>query len=489
MSAAVPAPTPAEDVQHRSRFQALRAAIVETLGEDAIVSGEDKAPYLTEWRHLYQGVTPFVVRPRDTQGVATAVRMARAHNVAVVPQGGNTGLVGGQMPVENGTELLLSTDRLTDIENVDAKGNTMLVGAGAILADVQRAAENVGRLFPVSLASEGSARIGGLISTNAGGTGVLAYGNMREQVLGLEAVLPDGRIWNGLRALRKDNTGYDLKQLFIGAEGTLGILTRAVLKLRPRPTARDVALVGVADPSAALTLMGNVQAAIGEAITAFELVPRIGVEFVVRHGQGVRDPFETTPAWVVLIEASTFSPERPMREPLEAILMKAYEDGVVTDALVSQSLSEAADFWRLREQLSEVQSHEGGSIKHDVSVPVHAVPAFIEEATAKVLSLVPGCRPVPFGHLGDGNIHFNVNQPVNADKDAYLAGWDTMNDAVHGIALAHGGSIAAEHGVGRLKAKLVPTVRDPVELELMYAVKAAFDPEGLMNPGRILLPR
>ena len=385
-------------------FDALADALAGALGPGALVTDPaDMVPYLKEWRDLYRGKTPFVVRPADTAGVAKAVALAAEFGVAIVPQSGNTGLVGGQMPIEAGTEVLLSTDRLTKIETVDPSANTLTCGAGAILADVQTAALDAGRLFPVSLASEGSARIGGLISTNAGGTGVLAYGNMREQVLGLEVVLPDGRIFNGLRALRKDNTGYDLKQLFIGAEGTLGIITRAVLKLRPNPTARDVALVGVASPAAALELLGIIQADLGEAITAFELVPKIGIELVLRHGADTRNPFAETPPWVVLIEASTFSPDRPMREPLETALMRAYEAGIATDALVSQSLAEAADFWRLRELLSEVQGQEGGSIKHDVSVPISAIPAFLEEATAAALKVVPGARPVPFGHLGDGS--------------------------------------------------------------------------------------
>ncbi|WMS42520.1 FAD-binding oxidoreductase [Acuticoccus sp. MNP-M23] len=468
-------------------FDALRKALSAELGDSALVTDRDAMqPYLTEWRHLYHGATPFVVRPADTEGVATALRLAAKFGVAIVPQSGNTGLVGGQMPSESGEELLISTDRLTKIETVDPAGNTLLCGAGTILADVQSAAEEAGRLFPLSLASEGSARIGGLISTNAGGTGVLAYGNMRDQVLGLEVVLADGRVWNGLRALRKDNTGYDLKHLFIGAEGTLGLVTRAMLKLRPLPTARDVAMVGVADPAAALTLLGMVQSTLGEAITAFELIPKFGIEMVLRHGAGTRNPFETIPEWVVLIEASTFSPDRPMREPLETALMAAYEAGVANDALVAQSIAEAADFWRLRELLSEVQSFEGGSIKHDVSVPIHALPAFLAEGTAAALEAIPGCRPVPFGHLGDGNIHFNFTQPEGADKDAFLAQWDKLNTAVHAVVAKHHGSIAAEHGVGRLKAKLVPTVRSPLELEMMRKIKSALDPDGRMNPGRIL---
>ncbi len=477
-SPASTAPSPAD---------ALRVALIEALGTGAvIVDPADKAPYLKEWRDLYRGVTPFVVRPADTAGVALTVRLARQHGVPLVPQSGNTGLVGGQMPVEAGNEVLLSTDRLTRIEAVDPQGNTLLCGAGTILAEVQGAAEAVDRFFPLSLASQGSARIGGLISTNAGGTGVLVYGNMREQVLGLEVVLPDGEIWNGLRALRKDNTGYDLKHLFIGAEGTLGVVTRAVLKLRPRPAARDVALVGVANPAAAVALLARVRATMGEAITAFELIPQIGIELVTRHMAGTRNPFAATPPWAVLVEASTFSPERPMREPLEAALAAAYEEGLALDAVIAQSLGEAADFWRLRELMSEVQGYEGGSIKHDVSVPVAAIPAFIEEATAAALAVVPGARPVPFGHVGDGNMHFNISQPAGGDKAAFLARWDAVNAAVHAVVRAHGGSIAAEHGVGRLKAKLLTEVRSPVELKMMRTIKNAFDPDNLMNPGRVL---
>jgi FAD/FMN-containing dehydrogenase len=471
-----------------SAIAAFRADVAAALGEDAILGEPERmAPYLREWRGLYRGMTPFVLRPADTEGVAAIVGLAGRHGVALVPQGGNTGLVGGQMPVESGEEVVLSTERLDRIEAVDPAGNTITVGAGAILADVQRAADEAGRLFPLSLASEGSARIGGLISTNAGGTAVLAYGSMRAQVLGLEVVLPDGRVWNGLRALRKDNTGYDLKQLFIGAEGTLGIITRAVLALAPKPVETDVAMVAVPSPAAALTLLGAVRGALGHALTAFELLPRTGLEFVLRHGSRVRDPFPGgLPEWAVLVEASTFAADRPMRETLEAVLAAAFEDGTVTDAVVSQSVAEGGDFWRLREQLSEVQGTEGGSIKHDVAVPVAAIPAFLEEATAAALAVVPGARPVPFGHLGDGNIHFNISQPVGADRAAFLAEWDRVNEAVHAVVRRHGGSISAEHGIGRLKRHLLPTVRDEVELDMMRAIKAALDPSGLLAPRRVL---
>jgi FAD/FMN-containing dehydrogenase len=469
---------------------AFRADVEAALGAGAILDDEALiAPYLREWREIYRGRTPFVLRPADTAAVATMVRLAARHRVPLVPQGGNTGLVGGQIPVETGTEVVLSTERLDRIEPVDTEGNTVTVGAGAILADVRAAADAAGRMFPLSLASEGSARIGGLVSTNAGGTAVLAYGSMRSLVLGLEVVLADGRIWNGLRALRKDNTGYDLKQLFIGAEGTLGIVTRAVLSLVPKPVATDVALVAVASPDAALDLLAAVQGALGASLTAFELLPRPALDLVFRHGARVRNPFAgAVPEWSVLVEASTFSKVRPMRDALEAVLADAFEAGTVSDAVLSRSLAEAAELWRIREELPTLQGREGGSIKHDVAVPVARVPAFLAEATAAVLAIVPGARPMPFGHLGDGNIHFNVAQPAGTDRAAFLARTDEVNAAVHAVVRRHHGSISAEHGIGRLKRDLLPTVREAVEIDLMRAVKAALDPAGLLNPGRILPP-
>ncbi|MEM8856583.1 MAG: FAD-binding oxidoreductase, partial [Pseudomonadota bacterium] len=331
---------------------AFREGVVAALGGDCVLDDPDRmVPYLHESRDLYEGITPFILRPKDTDGVAQIVRLAGEHGVALVPQAGNTGLCGAQIPDESGREVLVSLERLDHIAPADTDGDTITVGAGAILADVQAAADEAGRLFPLSLGSEGSARIGGLIGTNAGGTGVLAYGNMRALVLGLEVVLPDGTVWNGLRALRKDNTGYDLKHLFIGSEGTLGIITRAVLALVSKPSAIDVAMVGVASPAAALTLLAKTRAALGSALTAFELMPRFGLEIVVKHGANVRSPFEAAPApWLVLIEAS--SRNEPLREVLEGVLMAAYEDGTASDAVVSQSLTEAQDFWRIREQLS-----------------------------------------------------------------------------------------------------------------------------------------
>ena len=465
-----------------------RDAIRAELGADAILDDPDRmAPYQKEWRNLYQGKAPFVLRPRSTAEVSVMLRHASRMGIAIVPQAGNTGLVGGQIPLED--EVILSVDRMTAIRPVNVEGTSVTVEAGAILSDVHEAADAAGLMFPLSLASKGSARIGGLISTNAGGVGVLAYGNMRDQVLGLEVVLPDGRIWNGLRALHKDNVGYDLKHLFIGAEGTLGVVTGAVLKRVPKPHALDVAMVGVASPAEALTLLGQVRGALGDALTGFELIPRIGLEIVNRHKPDTRQPFAELPEWSVLIEASTFLPERPMRDVLEQVLMRAYEQGLVSDAVVSQSIAEAQELWQIRELMSEAQSVLGGSIKHDVSVPVADVPAFLAEATAAALSVVPGAIPVAFGHLGDGNIHYNISQPPGADKAAFLARWEEVNEAVHAVVRRYSGSIAAEHGVGRMKRDLLPTVRDEVELDMMQTIKTSFDPKGIMNPGRLLPAR
>jgi FAD/FMN-containing dehydrogenase len=346
----------------------------------------------------------------------------------------------------------------------------------------------VDRLFPLSLGSEGSCRIGGNISTNAGGTAVLAYGNTRDLVLGLEVVLADGRIWEGLGALRKDNTGYDLKQLFIGGEGTLGIITAAVLKLYPRPKGQAVAFAALADPEAALALFNLARDRAGHDLTGFELMPRIGVDFVLRHIPGAREPVETAAPWYALMEISSGHSDEAARDAIEDILGTALERDTVLDATIAQSLADRAGFWRMRHGMSEAQKPEGGSIKHDVSVPVASVPAFLKEAIAAVEALVPGCRPVPFGHLGDGNIHFNVSQPVGADKQAYLDDWDAMNALVHGIVARYHGSISAEHGIGRLKRDLLPGVKDPVELDLMRRIKRALDPADLMNPGKVVPP-
>ncbi len=469
-----------ERTAHADRFAEMIGAA------NVLTSPDDQAPYLTEWRDLYQGVTPMVLRPGTTEEVSAVMTYAYQNDLKVVPQGGNTGLVGGQIPQETGDEIVLSLSRLNKVRAVDPAGFTITAEAGVVLETLQNEAENVDRLFPLALGAQGSCQIGGNISTNAGGTAVLAYGNTRDLVLGLEVVLPTGEIWNGLRTLRKDNTGYDLKQLFIGGEGTLGIITAAALKLFPRPKKLEAAFVGLPDPHAALKLFTLAKAQAGPVLTGFEIMPRVGVEFCLRHLEGARDPLEGEHAWYVLMELSSGSEAFPVRDLMESILGEAFEEGLVEDAAFAQNLTQVQDFWHIRHGMSEVQKPEGGSIKHDVSVPVASIPDFLDKAMAAVEDFVPGCRPVPFGHIGDGNIHFNVSQPVGADKEDYLAKWDEMNTIVHGIVGEFGGSISAEHGIGRLKRDLLKDVKQGIELDLMKRIKDAFDPKGLLNPGRVL---
>ncbi|WP_346910446.1 FAD-binding oxidoreductase [uncultured Roseibium sp.] len=465
---------------HADRFAEIIGA------GNVLTTPEDKAPFLVEQRDLYRGTAPIVLRPGSTEEVSAVLTYAYENGLKIVPQGGNTGLVGGQIPTETGDEIVLCLGRMNKVRNVDPDGFTITVDAGVVLETLQNEAEKVDRLFPLSLGAQGSCQIGGNISTNAGGTAVLAYGNTRDLVLGLEVVLPNGDIWNGLRTLRKDNTGYDLKQLFIGAEGTLGVITAASLKLFPKPKKLEVAFIGLASPHEALKLFSITKAQAGPVLTGFEILPRIGVEFCLAHLDGARDPLEGTHDWYVLMELSSGSEAFPVRDLMESILGEAFEAGLVEDAAFAQSLSQVKDFWHIRHGMSEVQKHEGGSIKHDVSVPVASIPAFLDKAMAAVREFVPGCRPVPFGHLGDGNIHFNVSQPLGMDKEEYLSKWDAMNTIVHGIVHDFHGSISAEHGIGRLKRDLLKGVKSELELDLMQRVKAAFDPKDLLNPGRVL---
>ena len=431
-----------------------------------LTSADDLAPYLTEWRGLYQGETLAVVRPDTTGKVASIVKAASELGLRIVPQGGNTGLVGGQIPRDFQCEIVLSTARLNRIRHVAPDEDLMVVEAGVTLLAVQEAAAAAGRLFPLSLAAEGSCTIGGVLATNAGGTAVIAYGNARDLALGLEVVLADGRVWNGLGRLRKDNTGYDLKNIFIGSEGTLGIITAAVLKLSPRPRGWSTAICAVSSPAAALELLVQCRERAGPAVTTFELMASRALDFVLRHVPGARAPLAGAGPWYVLLERSDLV-GAGLDDTLVAILAEGMEAGCVIAAAIAASLDQRAAFWRLRETMSEVQAHEGGSIKHDVSVPLAALPAFIDEATAAVLALVPGCRPAAFGHVGDGNMHFNVSQPPGADKAAYLARWPEMNAAVHAIALSHGGSISAEHGIGLLKRDLLAETKDALALDLI----------------------
>ncbi len=448
----------------------------------AVTDPADIAPYTTEERDLFHGRSPLVLRPGSTAEVAAICKLANAHRIALVPQGGNTGLVGGQTP-HNG-EVVISMRRMDRIRDVDTASNTMTCEAGVILQVAQQRAAEADRLFPLSLGAEGSCTIGGNLSTNAGGTTALAYGVAREMALGVEVVLADGRVMNLLSKLKKDNTGYDLRNLFIGAEGTLGIITAATLKLFPRPRAIETAYVGLKSPAAALKLLSISQAEAAGTLTSFELLSQLAVDFSVRHGVDVRDPLADQHTWYVLMELS--SPRDDARATLEAILGKAMEDGTVDDAVIAANLSQRQAFWKLRDEMSAAQKPEGGSIKHDISVPVVAVPDFLEQADAAVVKLIPGSRPVPFGHLGDGNIHYNVSQPTGADAADFLARWHEVNKVVFDIVLAMGGSISAEHGIGVLKRDELPDVKDKTAIELMRAVKAMLDPNGIMNPGKVL---
>jgi FAD/FMN-containing dehydrogenase len=448
----------------------------------AVTDPADIAPYTTEERDLFHGHSPLVLRPGSTAEVAAICKLANEHRIALVPQGGNTGLVGGQTP-HNG-EVVISLRRIDKIRDVDVESNTMTCEAGVILQVAQQRAAEVDRLFPLSLGAEGSCTIGGNLSTNAGGTTALAYGVAREMALGVEVVLADGRVLNLLSKLKKDNTGYDLRNLFIGAEGTLGIITAATLKLFPKPRAIETAYVGLKSPADALKLLSVSRNEAAGTLTSFELLAEMAVDFSVRHGIDVRDPLENKHPWYVLMELS--SPRDDARDTLEAILAKGLEDGIVDDAVIAANLSQRQAFWKLRDEMSAAQKPEGGSIKHDISVPVAAVPAFIAEADAAVVKLIPGSRPVPFGHLGDGNIHYNVSQPIGADAAGFLNRWHEVNKVVFDIVLKMGGSISAEHGIGVLKRDELPDVKDKTAIELMRQFKAMLDPNGIFNPGKVL---
>ena len=444
------------------------------------------ASYLVEWRDRYVGKAALVLKPGSTEEVAAILKRANETRTAVVPQGGNTGLVGGQIPFESGNEVVVSLARMTHVRDIDLDGNTMTVEAGLVLANAQAVAASAGRLFPLSLASEGSCQIGGVLATNAGGMAVLAYGSARDLALGLEVVLADGSVWNGLKRLRKDNSGYDLKDLFIGSEGTLGVITAAVLRLFPKPVATVTAFAGLDQLDKATQFFSRAYGLAGPSLTAFELMPRIGLDFVLRHAEGTKDPLKAPHHWYVLFELSSPREGDDVTGLAETLLGEGIEAGEIGDAAIALSLAQERELWRLRELMSEVQKHEGGSIKHDVAVPVARVPEFIARANQLVELMIPGARPVPFGHLGDGNIHYNVSQPPSMDRAVFLANWEALNAAVHEIVLDLEGSISAEHGIGRLKRDLLRHAKTPLELEMMRKIKQAFDPNGILNPGKLL---
>ena len=441
------------------------------------------APHLEEWRSKYKGRSRLLLKPASTEQVSRAVAICNDNAIALVAQGGNTGLVGGQIPFND--EAILSFARLNRVRTVDTGARVLIAEAGVVLEEAHRAADAHDLLFPLRLASEGSCMIGGNVSTNAGGTEVLRYGMMRELVLGLEVVLADGRVLDLLRTLRKDNTGYDLKQIFIGAEGTLGIVTAAALKLFPKPKETATAFVAVPSPAAAIGLLSQLQLATGGLISAFELLPRLGLELVVRHINGTRDPLAVPSPWYVLIEATAGAASN-VRSAIESGLSASVGSGLATDATIAASEAQRSDLWAVRENMSEAQKREGASIKHDISVPISVVPRFLAETTEAVLKIVPGARPVPFGHLGDGNIHFNFSTPEEGDAVRFLAQWDAVQYVVHESAHKFGGSFSAEHGIGVMKRDDLARYKSAAEIQLMRSLKKVLDPKNLLNPGKVL---
>ncbi|MEX0644244.1 MAG: FAD-binding oxidoreductase [Parvularculaceae bacterium] len=469
--ASLPPPSPAA-------LAAIRGAV----GPKGVFEGADRAPFLSEWRDRWPGEAALIIAPASTAEIAKVVSICADHNVAITPQGGNTGLVGGQIPF--GTEILLSLRRMRMIRDVSPLDNTMTVDAGVTLAAAQDPPRDVDRLFPLSIGSEGSCQIGGVISTNAGGVNVLRYGNARDLVLGIEAVLPSGEIWNGLKRLRKDNTGYDLKQLFIGGEGTLGIVTGAVLKLFPRPKKFVTAFAGVPGAEEAVALLSHAQGATGGLVSSFELLSRRCIELLLKHIPNTRDPLASRHPWYVLMEFSSASDG--LRDEVEKLLASAMDKSLLADAAIAGSEREAKEFWRMRHSMSEAINGEGLGARHDVSVPTADIPAFLAKADAVIAATAPGARVVAFGHIGDGNIHYDIVPPEGAGKHALDEKRKTIEARIYDLIQSFNGSISAEHGVGRHKKEAVAARKSPVELAMMRAVKKALDPKGIMNPGKML---
>jgi len=468
--------------------QTILDRIRSAVGDAGVITDEnDKAPFLRDERGYYTGTTPMIVRPATTEEVASVVSICNETRTPIVPQGGNTGLCGGATPYEHGGEVLMSLTRMNKVRDIDVLNYAITVEAGVILADVQKAADDVDRYFPLSLGGEGTALIGGNLSTNAGGTGVLRYGPARDLCLGLEAVLPDGRIWSGLTGLRKDNTGYDLKHLFIGAEGTLGIITAACLKLFPKPADIRTAFVAVRDQHAAVELLARARRITDDRVVTFEYMQRETIEFALAHIADTRDPMPTEYRHYVMMElAAGEAAAAGLRDMMETVLGDSMEDGIVLDAVLAESGQQAADFWRIRETIPEAQKFEGASSKHDISVPVSGVADFLIEATADIRRLIPGVRPCAFGHVGDGNIHFNFSRPLDMTDDDFKAMEPEIHKTVYDRTVAMGGSISAEHGIGRLRRGELETYKSPVALDVMRAIKATLDPNGIMNPGKVL---
>lgn len=467
----------------------LLHALRDTVGEQQVLTGADAAPYLSDWRGRYRGSALAVVRPGSTDEVAATVRLCAAADAPIVPQGGNTSLCGGATPDGSGRAIVLSLQRMNRLRGIDADNDTMEVEAGCVLQAVQQFARDAGRLFPLSLAAEGSCTIGGNLATNAGGTQVLRYGNMRELALGLEVVTAQGDVWRGLRGLRKDNTGYDLRDLFIGSEGTLGIITAATLKLFPRPAARCTALLALASIDDAVAMLGRARRGLGASLTGFELMSGDCLAMVLRCFPQQHLPFEGDAArlpWFALLEISDSESEVHARERFEAVLGEAMQAGSVKDAVIAGSLAQTKALWHLRESIPMAEKDSGKSIKHDVSLPASRIAGFVRDCNLALQQAFPGIRHVIFGHLGDGNLHYNVAPGGNWSEAGLLARQDDVFELVHDLVHAMGGSISAEHGVGQLKRDLLVRYKDPVELALMHSIKRALDPRNLMNPGKVL---
>jgi FAD/FMN-containing dehydrogenase len=473
-----------------SKFLDKLRAIVGDKG--LIIDDQGKHPYLTDWRENYLGAALAIVRPATTEEVSAVVKLCAVEGVAIVPQGGNTGMSGGATPHEAGREIVLSLTRMNRILDIDRVGYTMTVEAGVVLKTIQDTAADNDRLFPLSLGAEGSCTIGGNLSTNAGGVQVLHYGNARNLVLGLEVVRPDGEIWNGLRALKKDNTGYDLRDLYLGAEGTLGIITKAVLKLWPKPKDHATSWSAVPSPQAAVELLSAAYAASEDNVTSCELMGRQGIDLVLQHIAGTADPLADRHDWYVLMEWSSTRPHRDgdnagsLREKMEAYLGEAMEKGQVLDAVIAQTEAQSRALWALRESHTEASKKEGPSIKHDISVAVSKIPPFVSEGLAAMTKALPGCRPLVFGHVGDGNLHFNCQAPAGWTKPQFTPYGEAISGAIYDLVTAYGGSISAEHGIGRIKVDELAHYRSRTELDVMRSLKRALDPHNIMNPGKVI---
>jgi FAD/FMN-containing dehydrogenase len=457
-----------------------------TLGSKGWI--EDKEiiePYLLEERGLFRGESSLLLKPQNTEEVSKILKLCNEHNIKVVPQGGRTGLCGGTIPSENGQEIILSLERMNRIKNLNEANFTITVEAGCILNTIQNIADEKHFLFPLSLASEGSCTIGGNLSTNAGGINVLRYGMARDLVLGIEVVLANGEIWNNLTSLRKDNRGYDLKQLFIGSEGTLGIITSAVLKLFPAPRNIETALFAIPNTDAAIELLGLARNASADLLNAYELVSRIGMEMVIKHIPGAKEPIKDKHKWYVLIEFSSSS-KNNLRQQMEDLFELALNKNIVLDGVIAESTQQRKELWVLRDGINEAQKPEGGSIKHDISVPINNVSKFIDSASKCIENFIPNSRVVAFGHIGDGNIHFNISQPLKQDKNEFLNKWNDVNKLVFDIVESLNGSFSAEHGIGKLKRKELQTYNPKIEIDLMKSIKSTFDPNNILNPGKVL---